>query len=568
MGRYRSRRISLGHREQAPTYAASYSGQILGDTEVATPSYACAKGGAPWTTNRRNGTVIRKYPCSGKYFRTSVFGLLLSVFIYIVASVQSVRIWKRAQALYSMNFCHLDEDPVGKVDFLLRNRLVGQPAALTAIQNGIQRFHSDVMEGEAHPLILALVGPSGTGKTMAGETIGEAVLEHVPMNPVSIVWNSWYDGAPPNGFLVVRGEEFSDPSVPVNQYQQRLLQRIATHLRKCGGKGVVLIDEAGKIPANVLDLLVSSIKGYQCRLHTPEQGTVSCDETVFILTADMQTDEVRQMLLKGHTKQIQARILREVLQRKWEGLSVGNLVNSIIPFTPFGPADLALVLNKHLYRWALRTSVLPVAKFALMGRRKEWTELVDTSRTTSPKNAERAGYHRIEFSPKISKLLAACGAYTRIGANGSILYNDAGARSAVEFTEGPLRSFRRALERALQNRQPFHNANSSAFKLLQVHTSKHEGCEFESGNTDLEWYTHWRNCYSLVIQYCVTLEYPRADGASPDEVVSAELDVDGSSTDVESALGNYFRTGWSNIAGDKCSSMYKGPIRDFLAWQN
>lgn len=413
-------------------------------------------------------------------------------------------------------------------------------------------MHSNV-QGDPKRLVLVLVGPSGTGKTLSAETIGLALFEHV-----TSIWNKMRPSMNlyPNGFFHIRGEEFSDRSIPTERHRESLLRRIADSLDQCEGKGVILIDEAGKLPIEVLDALLSSFKGKTCSIKpSNREKEVSCARAIFIFTTNLPSKDIQSILREGSSKQKQAVMLRNILEQKWKDLSCGTIANMVVPFTPFRPSEIADVVDKELYLWALRTSYVPVKKYGLESRHHDWAKLIERSseyRTFVPKDV---GYHRLEFSRTVANVIASDATYRKV--DDTILYNEAGAREIVDHIEGPLNAFKTRFEQRMSDWLKSKPFNESMFSVVQVYTKRRNECDREIPNEDKDWVKHFRSCYDGFVRYCMATVSYQANAMPPDENTELDIDTDGNFQTTSDSQETFF-TGWTEFEDSSCTIIFQG----------
>jgi Cdc6-like AAA superfamily ATPase len=105
-------------------------------------------------------------------------------------------------------------------------------------------------------MVLAITGPTGTGKTEMSNLLAESLFKRVRTLPNS-------QKQVPTGLLIFRGEDFSDSFLnPISEYHTQIKTRLVEHLQYCSGKAIVVFDEVQKVIPHTLDgasQVVSSI---------------------------------------------------------------------------------------------------------------------------------------------------------------------------------------------------------------------------------------------------------------------------------------------------------------------
>ncbi|KAF0719131.1 hypothetical protein AaE_010503 [Aphanomyces astaci] len=148
--------------------------------------------------------------------------------------------------------CTFVEHPSLAVRKHLQANLKAQDRAVDVLVASIEAWEFSRTHAKDHaPLVLALTGPTGTGKTESSNLLAEALFK----------WTKRLDHSDkdsPSGLLVFRGEDFSDNYTnPVSQYQEQIKSRLAEHLFRCSGKALVVFDEVQKVIPHTLDGMYS-----------------------------------------------------------------------------------------------------------------------------------------------------------------------------------------------------------------------------------------------------------------------------------------------------------------------
>lgn len=146
---------------------------------------------------------------------------------------------------------------------LLRSELPvfikGQPKAVSMLADAVQAWeYRKENLGRAGPLVVALAGDTGTGKSETAIRTAEILLQKR-----NLLSSTDMRISAPRGFLVLRGEEYS-PSTHSGRegslhVQNLLLQRITQHLQSCNGNGIIFIDEVQKFVNGSIEHFLSSL---------------------------------------------------------------------------------------------------------------------------------------------------------------------------------------------------------------------------------------------------------------------------------------------------------------------
>jgi len=239
--------------------------------------------------------------------------------------------------------CPFVEDPIRNMNQMLPAYIRGQDHGVDAITNAIAAWQFSRQAGHGVPLVLAITGPTGVGKSESGFIIAEAVLASKERIGVSRRYR-------PLGYLVLRGEEYSNTSDAyvsggLPEIHRRLNMRVAEHVKTCDGGGVVVFDEVQKVVPGTLDVLVSGLKERgEFTVHkntgTKDERTLSysTSDLIFILTSDIGADRMIKLLLAYDRSQVPQHILRTEVKKslddQWERLKFGSLVSEVVPYLP------------------------------------------------------------------------------------------------------------------------------------------------------------------------------------------------------------------------------------------
>ncbi|RHY68863.1 hypothetical protein DYB30_002922 [Aphanomyces astaci] len=160
----------------------------------------------------------------------------------------------------------------------------------------------------------------------------------------------------PSGLLVFRGEDFSDNYTnPVSQYQEQIKSRLAEHLFRCSGKALVVFDEVQKVIPHTLDVLTSAMSS-NAHLTYHRGGVerrIDTADVVFLLISDIGVAKMEQLLIqyddRRHVPATQLENdVKRALDAQWTRLQFGKMVRQVVPFLPFEPQHIVLVIQAKL----------------------------------------------------------------------------------------------------------------------------------------------------------------------------------------------------------------------------
>ena len=269
--------------------------------------------------------------------------------------------------------CPFVDDVVHAVNASLRARIIAQDGALAHIVEAFEGWdflrHAGASPGggghggghDHHtgpPLVIALTGPTGVGKTESANTIAEAVLKRrkrLSRGSARTV---------PCGLLTFQGADFGDAVArPITRYHDEIKRRLVRHLtQECGGSGaVVLFDEVQKVIPHTLDVLMEALDPERPRLtyfdHTAEgdgeEVSVDTSRVVFLFVSDIGSKATLRTMLGYATRGAvpYARINQEVrlaYDEQWRRLEFGKAIEKVVPFLPLEPADVQEVIRRKL----------------------------------------------------------------------------------------------------------------------------------------------------------------------------------------------------------------------------
>uniref|UniRef100_A0AAV1T794 AAA+ ATPase domain-containing protein n=1 Tax=Peronospora matthiolae TaxID=2874970 RepID=A0AAV1T794_9STRA len=232
--------------------------------------------------------------------------------------------------------CNFVSKPSQAVRAHLQENLKGQERAVEAVVGAIEAWEFSTSSKDCAPLVLAITGPTGTGKTEMSNLIAEALFQRKKKLPHS-------EKRVPSGLLIYRGEDFSDNFTnPITEYHTQIKTRLAEHLHYCSGKAVVVIDEVQKVIPHTLDVLMEAVSESSQFSYYKHGVTKNIDtaNVIFILVSDIGVGEMEQVMIQYETRneiptvQLE-RVVKAALDDQWKRLEFGKMIDRVVPFLPF-----------------------------------------------------------------------------------------------------------------------------------------------------------------------------------------------------------------------------------------
>ncbi|CAM9486667.1 unnamed protein product [Chrysoparadoxa australica] len=327
------------------------------------------------------------------------------------------------------DLCPFSEDASTKVEKALWARIKSQPLALDSIISAISVWDFAAESGQHQPLVMALTGSTGVGKTETAWVIAEALLA----NRIQVSGGS---SMVPRGFVNLRGEDFSDGSVPMDRYHSAIKKTLLKTLRECSGNAVVLFDEIQKVVPGTLDVLLEPMSEHPVLSYysSGQAATVDTSKVVWILVTDIGADSIQDVILSYKKRDevplgaLQSSV-KQALDNEWEKLKFAKVIDRVVPYLPMSPHEMLQVLELKLHEFnstfagekfsSLCTS--PELRRHLVGR-----QFITYGNYSNPEGLEEGTWH---------------------------YYADYGARN-LEHDGGPLHSLKSRLYRHLKPWQP------------------------------------------------------------------------------------------------------------------
>jgi hypothetical protein len=258
--------------------------------------------------------------------------------------------------------CKYVASPSVQVNKKLSSVIKGQRGAVDSITGALQSWEFSRGSSSAAPLILAITGPTGTGKTETANLISEAIFRRQE----SVDSGSHLTVS--EGLLIFRGEDFSDNvTQPISRYHEEIKIRLSSHLSKCSGRAVVVFDEVQKVIPGTLDVLLQAMSERPTLTYfqpgQAEAKNIDCSNVIFILISDIGVNQILKVLLRHkHRHEVPhaklRNVVKEALDRQWKRLNFGKVINEVVPFLPFEPQQIEEIIELKLHRLSQQHALL------------------------------------------------------------------------------------------------------------------------------------------------------------------------------------------------------------------
>jgi len=303
-----------------------------------------------------------------------------------------------------VDVCPYVDDVMDALNASLPLHIRGQHGGVEIILNAVASWEFQRRVGLlSEPLVLAIAGSTGVGKSETAYRVAEAVFAKRTRVGSSRRFL-------PDGLLVLRGEDYSSESeaamLGMGEVHRRIKGRIVDHLRACSGNAVVVFDEVQKVVPGALDALMPGLRergaftvvtpkgsGTSAPLFAPlstaaagmmlpssattpspsstevrheEVSTANC---IFIFISDIGADRMTNLLLAyGDRASIPQNVLRAevktALDEQWARLHFGTAIKEVVPYLPMEQPQIEEVLR------------LKMASMAAEYRHFYWLDLV------------------------------------------------------------------------------------------------------------------------------------------------------------------------------------------------
>ncbi len=223
---------------------------------------------------------------------------------------------------------------LGKMEDRLRERVVGQDAAVTAVAAAVRRARAGLKDPHRPIGSFMFLGPTGVGKTELARALAEFLFDDDDAM-IRIDMSEYQEkhtvsrlvGAPPGYVGYDQGGQLTE-AVRRHPY------------------AVVLLDEIEKAHSDVWSVLLQVLD--DGRLTDGQGRTVDFRNTVVIMTSNTASQHLLKMT-KENRAQIEALAMRELSQTFRPELL--NRIDEIIFFEPLAEAQLAKIVRIQLKRF-------------------------------------------------------------------------------------------------------------------------------------------------------------------------------------------------------------------------
>ncbi|TYZ60630.1 hypothetical protein PybrP1_004887 [[Pythium] brassicae (nom. inval.)] len=246
--------------------------------------------------------------------------------------------------------CTFVENPSQNVRSYLQTHLRAQDRALESVVAAIEAWEfSRSSSNDRSPLVLAITGPTGTGKTEMSNLLAESLFKRRTKLPNS-------EKRVASGLLVFRGEDFSDNFTnPITEYHTQIKTRLAEHLHHCSGQAVVVIDEVQKVVPHTLDVLMEALSS-RAQFTYYKHGVsrkIDTSNVIFVLVSDIGVLEMEHVMIQYEQRgdvpmATLEKVVKAALDAQWKRLNFGKMINQVIPFLPFEQTHIAEIIALKL----------------------------------------------------------------------------------------------------------------------------------------------------------------------------------------------------------------------------
>lgn len=229
-----------------------------------------------------------------------------------------------------------------KLEEALEKRVVGQPFAIKAVAEAIRASRTGLSDPNRPTGVFLFLGPTGVGKTELAKALAEQLFnneeamirldmsEYMEKHTVSKLI-----GSPPGYVGYEEGGQLSEA------------------LRR-RPYAVVLLDEIEKAHHEVFNILLQIFD--EGRLTDSKGRKVNCKNALFIMTSNLGSEQLMEMLQKGRlelTKEQILQIVEPVLMRHFRPEFL-NRLDEILPFLPLHENEMEKIVNIQMKLVAAR----------------------------------------------------------------------------------------------------------------------------------------------------------------------------------------------------------------------
>ena len=246
----------------------------------------------------------------------------------------------------------------------LEHSIVDQQFGVEIIMSAtrVWEFSRDNIDNHS-PLVLAISGPTGVGKSESAYVIAKSFLKK------QFRYGYRYM---PLGAHIFNGKDFtSTQSADIERNADRLAFEVGSRIDGCGGTSVIIFDEVQKFAPGTLNRILPALKErgvltyetnrpwYSSSSSLPLTKTVSTQNCIFIFVTDVGKSELVRVLLQYEKREdIPQTIIRTAVR---EAMSVvpslselASTVDEVVPFLPLEKKHMKNVLKVKLEQESVR----------------------------------------------------------------------------------------------------------------------------------------------------------------------------------------------------------------------
>ncbi|MDF1692372.1 MAG: AAA family ATPase [Zhongshania sp.] len=225
---------------------------------------------------------------------------------------------------------------------LLRSRIIGQDAALAAIEDMLHVVKADIGSKQRPLCVMLLLGPTGVGKTQTARLIAEAIcgsaeaLVRIDMNTLAQDhYAAALTGAPP-GYV---GSKEGHTLFPVDEIAGSY-----------SVPSVILFDEIEKASDEVIRSLLNVLDSGKLRLSSGVKALDFCNSLIF-MSSNIAASELERHRNKKYVfaerKAGEQQLIDRALRQKFDPEFI-NRIDAILVFKHLLRSDLSALLNIEL----------------------------------------------------------------------------------------------------------------------------------------------------------------------------------------------------------------------------
>ncbi len=226
-----------------------------------------------------------------------------------------------------------------KMEERLRERVIGQAEAITAVSNAVRRSRSGLQDPNRPIGSFIFLGPTGVGKTETARALAEFLFDD-EQSMIRIDMSEYMEkhtvarliGAPPGYVGYEEGGQLSE-AVRRKPY--------------C----VILFDEIEKAHSDVFNVLLQVLD--DGRLTDGQGRTVDFKNTIVIMTSNLGSPIIQEYFMDGHTDKSSHQIMEDKVMaelKKHFRPEFLNRVDDVIIFQSLDESELARIVDIQLGR--------------------------------------------------------------------------------------------------------------------------------------------------------------------------------------------------------------------------